>query len=112
LDKLPFAPFVSKCKREWLTSSSNVGFLKECRNFLGSGLGSLPFDLHLVDVAFHHGLWIGISSVVVPKQKAMPSLAMLVSWTIWNEQNAGVSHNKYTSSTILLAAITREAEFF
>jgi hypothetical protein len=67
---------------------------------------------HLVDVAFHHGLWIGMSSVVVPKRKAMPSLTMLVSWMIWNEQKAGVSHNKYNSSTILLAAITREAETF
>ena len=47
-----------------------------------------------------------------PNRQAMASLTMLVSWTIWNERNAPVFHNKSVSPPILLQNIVLEAKLW
>jgi hypothetical protein len=47
-----------------------------------------------------------------PNCKAMKSLTMLVSWTIWKERNARVFNNKAAPTTILFAAIKREVKLW
>ena len=40
--------------------------------------------------------------------KAMASITMLVSWTVWNQRNAIVFRNKATPPPILLESIKNE----
>ena len=43
------------------------------------------------------------------KRKATTTLAMLVSWEVWNERNARVFGNKATTSIMLIEKIKEEA---
>lgn len=52
--------------------------------------------------------WIGLSDAYVPNRKAMASLAMLVSWTIWNERNARVFRHKSTTPMVIFLNIKKE----
>jgi hypothetical protein len=45
-------------------------------------------------------------------RKAMTSLTMLVSWTIWKERNARVFQNKSAPPPILLEIIKNEAKLW
>ena len=47
-----------------------------------------------------------------PNRRAMASLTMLVSWTIWNERNARVFRNKSAPPPILLQNIVLEAKLW
>uniref|UniRef100_A0A8R7P3V4 Reverse transcriptase zinc-binding domain-containing protein n=1 Tax=Triticum urartu TaxID=4572 RepID=A0A8R7P3V4_TRIUA len=53
--------------------------------------------------------WVGLSDTSISNRKAMASLTMLVAWTIWNERNARVFHQKSAPPTVLLANIKKEA---
>ena len=46
------------------------------------------------------------------KDKAMASVTMLVSWTIWKERNARVFNNKSAPPTVLLDIIKSEARLW
>ena len=48
----------------------------------------------------------------VPNRKAMASLTMLVSWTVWNERNARVFRQKSAPPPILLNTIVGEANLW
>jgi hypothetical protein len=43
-----------------------------------------------------------------PNRKALASITMLVSWTIWNERNARVFNNKAAPTAVLLEIIKSE----
>jgi hypothetical protein len=47
-----------------------------------------------------------------PNRKAIASLTMLVSWTIWNERNARVFDNKTAPATVLLGIIKSEVRLW
>ena len=47
--------------------------------------------------------WTAMSSPTTPNCKAMASLMMLVSWSIWNEQNWRIFINKSAPPIVLLA---------
>lgn len=47
-----------------------------------------------------------------PNRRAMASLTMLVSWTIWNERNARVFGHKSVPPPILLKIIVEEAKLW
>ena len=46
------------------------------------------------------------------KSKAMASVTMLVSWTIWKERNARVFNNKSAPPLVLLGVIKSEARLW
>ena len=46
------------------------------------------------------------------KSKAMASITMLVTWTIWKERNARVFNNKSAPPPILLEIIKNEARLW
>ena len=46
------------------------------------------------------------------KDKAMASVTMLISWTIWKERNARVFNNKSAPPTVLLDIIKSEARLW
>ena len=47
-----------------------------------------------------------------PDSKAMASLAMLVSWTIWNERNARVFRRRSAPATVLLGIVVDESRLW
>jgi hypothetical protein len=47
-----------------------------------------------------------------PNRKALASVAMLVSWTIWKERNARFFNNKAALTTILLDIIKSEVRLW
>ena len=49
--------------------------------------------------------WIGLSDSTIPNRKAMATLSMLTSWTIWNERNARIFQLKSAPPTVQLANI-------
>ena len=51
-----------------------------------------------------------MSSATRVHRKAMASLTMLVSWTIWNERNARIFRNKFNPPNILFIIIKSEAK--
>jgi hypothetical protein len=56
--------------------------------------------------------WTLMSYKASPIRKGIASLTMLVSWTIWKEQNARVFNNKAAPPTILLEIIKSEAKLW
>ena len=56
--------------------------------------------------------WASTCDKDTPNRQAKASLAMLVSWTIWNERNARVFKHKSAPPTILLASIETEANLW
>jgi hypothetical protein len=46
------------------------------------------------------------------KKKAMASLALLVSWEVWNERNAGVFRNKASTTMMVVAKIKEHVELW
>ena len=45
-------------------------------------------------------------------QGVVASLVLLTSWEIWNERNARVFRNKFTSSQAILSKIKNEAKIW
>jgi hypothetical protein len=45
--------------------------------------------------------WSGMACKASPNRKAMATLTMLVSWTIWKERNARVLNKKASPMTVL-----------
>ena len=56
--------------------------------------------------------WANRTSLGTPNWKAMASLTMLVSWTIWNKRNAHVFCHKSTPRPILLNNILTEVRLW
>jgi hypothetical protein len=56
--------------------------------------------------------WSKIASKGSPRCKAMASLTMLVSWTVWKERNVRVFNNKSAPPTILLDIIKSETKLW
>ena len=56
--------------------------------------------------------WENLTGTGVPDRKAMASMTMLVSWTVWNERNARVFRHKCAPPAILLAFIVNEAKLW
>jgi hypothetical protein len=56
--------------------------------------------------------WMTLACVAKPNRKAIASIAMLVSWTIWNERNARVFNNKAAPTTVLLELIKSEVRLW
>lgn len=48
----------------------------------------------------------------IPNRKAMASLTMLVSWTVWNERNARIFRHKSAPPPILLNNILTDARLW
>ena len=75
------------------------------------GLAHLdPSDWHLEDSLL--SWWDKRTNSSIPDRRAMASLTMLVSWTIWNERNARVFRHKETPPPILLKLIIDEANLW
>jgi hypothetical protein len=53
--------------------------------------------------------WVSQSDNNIPNRKAMATLTMLISWTIWNERNARVFRQKSAPPMVLLSNIKDEA---
>ena len=47
-----------------------------------------------------------------PNRRALASLTMLVSWTIWNERNARVFRHKSAPPPVLLRAIINDVKLW
>lgn len=56
--------------------------------------------------------WDKRTSANMPNRKALASLTMLVTWTIWNERNSRFSRHKSAPPTILLNTILEEAKLW
>jgi hypothetical protein len=56
--------------------------------------------------------WATMACVAKPNRKAIASMAMLVSWTIWNERNARVFNNKAAPTSVLLELIKNEVRLW
>jgi hypothetical protein len=56
--------------------------------------------------------WTRLACVAKPNRKAIASIAMLVSWTIWNERNARVFNNKAAPTAVLLELIKSEVRLW
>ena len=70
-----------------------------------------------MDISQWEGLslkaWWGImTNGQIPNRKAMASLALLVTWEIWNERNARIFNNKHSPSFVILDRIKREARMW
>jgi chemotaxis methyl-accepting protein methylase len=76
-------------------------------------LGTDSFDTNgwTDDIALQ-SWWKNMSSTNVPNRKALASLTILVSWTIWNERNARVFRNKSTPPLVLLNNIKTEVKLW
>ena len=53
--------------------------------------------------------WVSQSDNNIPNRKAIASLTMLITWTIWNERNARVFRQKSAPPMVLLSNIKVEA---
>jgi hypothetical protein len=49
--------------------------------------------------------WLNMSTKASPNRKTLASITMLVSWTIWKEQNARVFNSKTAPTSVLLETI-------
>jgi hypothetical protein len=56
--------------------------------------------------------WTMMVCYAKPNRKAIASITMLVSWTIWNERNARVFNNKAAPMTVLLEIIKSEVRLW
>jgi hypothetical protein len=56
--------------------------------------------------------WTMMACYPKPNRKAIASLTMLVSWTIWNERNARVFNNKAAPPAVLLEIIKSEVRLW
>jgi hypothetical protein len=48
----------------------------------------------------------------IPNRKAIASLALIVTWDIWNKRNARVFNSKHTPPLVLLEKMKREARLW
>ena len=71
------------------------------------GVSCIRVDVWSVDLTIE-AWW----TMMALKDKAMASVTMLVSWTIWKERNARVFNNKSAPPTILLDIIMSEARLW
>jgi hypothetical protein len=56
--------------------------------------------------------WRNMTSSQMPNRKAISSLALLVTWELWNERNARVFNNKHATHDVILEKIKREARLW
>jgi hypothetical protein len=73
------------------------------------GIASIVTTEWMDDIALQ-SWWENMSATNVPNRKAMASLTILVSWTIWNGQNARVFRNKSAPPLVLLNIIKTEVK--
>jgi hypothetical protein len=52
--------------------------------------------------------WLSMACKASTNRKALASITMLVSWTIWKEQNARVFNNKAAPTSVLLEIIKND----
>ena len=104
------------CKRE---QESGPHLFFKCRFTIRLwNLVTAKLGLHHMDTSMWHvessvkEWWTNRTGAGVPNRKAMASLTMLVSWTIWNERNARVFRNKSAPPPILLNNIICEANLW
>ena len=104
------------CKRE---EESGPHLFFKCRFTIRlQNLVIAKLGLHHMDTSMWHleslvkEWWTNRTGAGVPNRKAMASLTMLVSWTIWNERNARVFRNKSAPPPFLLNNIICEANFW
>jgi hypothetical protein len=97
------------CKQTQETAAhllSNCCFTKRLWGMVKDWLGiaSIVTTEWMDDIALQ-SWWENMSATNVPNRKAMASLTILVSWTIWNERNARVFRNKSAPPFVLLNII-------
>ena len=56
--------------------------------------------------------WSNMSSNNVPNRKAMASITMFTSWTVWNEKNARVFRKKSAPPPVVVGIIKSEARLW
>ena len=56
--------------------------------------------------------WANMTGLGIPNRKAMASLTMLVSWTVWNERNARIFRHKNAPPPILVNNILTDARLW
>jgi hypothetical protein len=104
------------CKQTQETAAhllSHCRFTKRLWEMVKVWLGTDSFDTNgwTDDIALQ-SWWENMSSTNVPNRKALASLTILVSWTIWNERNARVFRNKSTPPLVLLNNIKTEVKLW
>jgi hypothetical protein len=75
------------------------------------GIESIDINSWMSDLSIQ-AWWASMSTHNSPNRKAMASITMLTSWTIWNERNVRVFRNKSAPTTILLKAIKDDASLW
>lgn len=73
---------------------------------------ALSFDQSLWATLSLKEWWHAMTSGGVNNRKAVASLVLLTSWEIWNERNARVFRNKFTSAQAILLKIKNEAKIW
>jgi hypothetical protein len=56
--------------------------------------------------------WLNVSCKASPNRKALASITMLVSWTIWKKRNTRVFKNKAAPTSVLLKTIKNDARLW
>ena len=104
------------CKRE---QESGVHLFFKCRYTLR--LWRMLIDklglVHMDTTTWHLAgsmkeWWEKRTNLQNPNRRAMSSLTMLVSWSVWNERNARVFRHKSAPPTILLQMVLDEAKLW
>ena len=88
-------------------------FAKRVWRLIKEWLG-LPL-LNISEWAVHNSInswWTNMSGNNVPHRKAMASITMLTSWTIWNERNTRVFRQKSAPPPIIFGIIKSEARIW
>jgi hypothetical protein len=75
------------------------------------GISSIRTQDWAADFSIKHW-WTTMACKANPNRKAMASLTMLVSWTIWKERNTRIFNNKIALPTILLEITKSEAKLW
>jgi hypothetical protein len=56
--------------------------------------------------------WRNMTNSQIPNCKAISSLALLVTWELWNERNVRVFNNKHATVAVILEKIKNEARLW
>jgi hypothetical protein len=56
--------------------------------------------------------WRNMTNSQMPNRKAISSLALLVTWELWNERNVRVFNNKHATVAVILEKIKNEARLW
>lgn len=106
-----FAPFAAARTRWRATSSSLAATPFAFGGMIKDWLGIDDFNpSEWVTFNDVQSWWEHLSLAHGSRRKAMPSLIMLVSWSIWNERNARVFKHTSALPSIIFARIKLEAK--